>query len=244
MGRGINKLHFSQTFLFIHILNLPVFDEHWNYENVLYLKYNAYVLSFVQFSFSRIKVLFHSGYWYIYILHGRFILLEQSQTCSCANEVALNGKNLQIWDTIHNKFRLVYHILYIFCCYSLPRYWCWIPPVTFARQWRSPVYYHLDTLLVNGVNHNTTAQLFVYFPEFEISKHVHVWRFVVLCCSLVGLDLIPIFMVSSLTMMTWSNGNILRVTGHLCGELTSHRWIPRTKASDAELWCFLWSAPE
>ena len=22
------------------------------------------------------------------------------------------------------------------------------------------------------------------------------------------------------------------------------RWIPRTKASDAELWCFLWYAPE
>ena len=22
------------------------------------------------------------------------------------------------------------------------------------------------------------------------------------------------------------------------------RWIPRTKASDAELWCFLWSASE
>ena len=22
-----------------------------------------------------------------------------------------------------------------------------------------------------------------------------------------------------------------------------HRWIPRTKASDAELWCFIWSAP-
>ena len=43
-------------------------------------------------------------------------------------------------------------------------------------------------------------------------------------------------------MMTSSNGNILRVTGHLCGEFTGHRWIPRTKASDAELWCFLWSA--
>ena len=24
----------------------------------------------------------------------------------------------------------------------------------------------------------------------------------------------------------------------------SHRWIPLTKASDAELWCFLWSSPE
>ena len=37
---------------------------------------------------------------------------------------------------------------------------------------------------------------------------------------------------------------IFRITGHLCGEFTGHRWIPRTKASDAELWCFLWSAPE
>ena len=44
------------------------------------------------------------------------------------------------------------------------------------------------------------------------------------------------------TMMTSSNGNIFRVTGHLCGEFTGVRWIPRTKASDAELWCFLWSA--
>ena len=34
-------------------------------------------------------------------------------------------------------------------------------------------------------------------------------------------------------MMTSSNGNIFRVTGHLCGEFTDPRWIPRTKASDA-----------
>ena len=40
-------------------------------------------------------------------------------------------------------------------------------------------------------------------------------------------------------MMTSSNGNIFRVTGHLCGEFTGPRWIPRTKASDAELWFFL-----
>ena len=44
-------------------------------------------------------------------------------------------------------------------------------------------------------------------------------------------------------MMMSSNGNIFRVTGPLCGEFIGHRWIPRTKASDAELWCFLWSAP-
>ena len=44
-------------------------------------------------------------------------------------------------------------------------------------------------------------------------------------------------------MMTSSNGNIFRVTGFLCGKFTGHRWIPRTKGSDVELWCFLWSAP-
>ena len=52
---------------------------------------------------------------------------------------------------------------------------------------------------------------------------------------------------SSLTlsdhMMTSSNGNIFRVTGPLCGEFTGPRWIPLTKASDAEPWCSLWSAP-
>ena len=47
-----------------------------------------------------------------------------------------------------------------------------------------------------------------------------------------------------LNMMTSSNGNIFRVTGLLCGEFTGPRWIPHTKASDAELWCNLWSASE
>ena len=50
--------------------------------------------------------------------------------------------------------------------------------------------------------------------------------------------------VITFAMMTSANGNIFRVTGPLCGEFTGHRWIPSTKASDAELWCFLWYAPE
>ena len=45
-------------------------------------------------------------------------------------------------------------------------------------------------------------------------------------------------------MMTSSIGKFYRVTGPLCGEFTGHRWIPHTKASDVELWCFLWSTPE
>ena len=41
-------------------------------------------------------------------------------------------------------------------------------------------------------------------------------------------------------LMTSSNGSIFRVTGPLWGEFTGGWWIPLTKASDAQLWCFLW----
>ena len=40
-------------------------------------------------------------------------------------------------------------------------------------------------------------------------------------------------------MMTLSNGNIFPVTGPLWRKFDGHRWIPLTKANDAELWwCF------
>ena len=43
-------------------------------------------------------------------------------------------------------------------------------------------------------------------------------------------------------MMTPLNWNIFRVTGPLWAESIGHRWVPPTKASDAELWWFLWSS--
>ena len=42
--------------------------------------------------------------------------------------------------------------------------------------------------------------------------------------------------------MTSLNENIFRVTGPLWRESTVHRWISFTKANDAKLWYFLWSA--
>ena len=51
------------------------------------------------------------------------------------------------------------------------------------------------------------------------------------------------FLVVSI-MMTSSIGNIFGATGPFCEEFTDLRWIPCTKDSDAELRCFLWSAPE
>ena len=38
--------------------------------------------------------------------------------------------------------------------------------------------------------------------------------------------------------------NHFRVTGPLCGEFTGYWWISLTRASDAELGCFLWYAPQ
>ena len=82
------------------------------------------------------------------------------------------------------------------------------------------------------------------------------WRWVSVMCHSPGLQIyntLPLLQHSHKqarlplfdnVMMTSSNGNIFCVTGHLCWEITSLQWIPHTKASDVERWCFLWSASE
>ena len=80
---------------------------------------------------------------------------------------------------------------------------------------------------------NRYHSLLLYFEYGTISMAQY--KTVVYC-------FLTLFAVSN--MMTSSNGNIFRVTGHLWGEFTGPRRIPRTKASDAELWCFLWSMPK
>ena len=73
------------------------------------------------------------------------------------------------------------------------------------------------------------------------------------CLTIIGIPIIKIrrshyrpilIMEIPILLMTSSNGSIFRVTGPLCGEFTGHRWIPLTKASDAELWVFLSFASE
>ena len=85
--------------------------------------------------------------------------------------------------------------------------------------------------------HQKVISLKVFQLQFETSRHA------ISCNSLVRL-LEALHMLPYHSMMASSNGNIFLVTDHLCGEFTGHRCISRTKASDAELWCFLWSAPE
>ena len=77
----------------------------------------------------------------------------------------------------------------------------------------------------------------VYYSLFDIFVMLYI-HYVIF--KLVSIQLALLFD----TMMTFTNGNIFRDTGHLCGEFIGHRWIPHTKASDAELWCFLWPVSE
>ena len=89
----------------------------------------------------------------------------------------------------------------------------------------------------------------------ELSEHglyiqyqVHIWQvmqrsFGNACQLLTWFKSSNMYLCTTI-LMTSSNGIIFCVTGPLCGEFTGQRWIPRTKVSDAELWCFLWSVPE
>ena len=52
------------------------------------------------------------------------------------------------------------------------------------------------------------------------------------------------FITCWVCILTSPKENIFGVTGPLWGESSGYQWIPLTKASDVELWCFLWSAPE
>ena len=76
-----------------------------------------------------------------------------------------------------------------------------------------------------SINHILSSQ-------WDIFKSIHV--------AFLVWSLIYLFLVF---MMMSSNGNNFRVTGSLCGEFAAPRWIRLTKASDAELWGFLWYVP-
>ena len=115
-----------------------------------------------------------------------------------------------------------------------PYLWNGKPWMTFTFPWLSEVYIWDECSIIISDICKSTIRLWIihicihmtYSSPFSIHQNVEhdpVWE---------------------IHMMTSSNGNIFLVTGHLCGEFTGHRWIPRTKASDAELWYFLWFASE
>ena len=110
----------------------------------------------------------------------------------------------------------------------------------FCKSWNSKyislMYRHLTLVVIMKVNKTHTR------VHLEYNRYGQNWRKQINNHEvLVIKSIIP--RNCPINMMTSSNGNILRVTGNLCGEFTGPRWIPQvphTKASDAELWCLLW----
>ena len=82
-----------------------------------------------------------------------------------------------------------------------------------------------------------------YIPWNMYKVYIGLWTQTLLGC-VIGTDWVSAREATPEIMVTSSNGKKIRVTDALWGESTGHRWIPLTKASDAELWCFLWSVPE
>ena len=118
-------------------------------------------------------------------------------------------------------------------------------------------YWHLVRHLVQGILQvSLTKWLPVVmqkaFPGYDLIMYLQVaWRADWACNSCVEVDLFGQSCDDDsrsasgerYMMVTSLNGNIFCVTGTLWGESIAYRWIPLTKASDAELWCFLWFAP-
>ena len=99
----------------------------------------------------------------------------------------------------------------------------------------------LDTSTIPRI---LSASIHVVSMLYSFHKVTNIWLLRIYIGHHTSIAMYALYDSSSgWNMMTSSNENLFHVTGHLCGESTSHRWIPLTKASDAELWCFVWSAP-
>ena len=115
---------------------------------------------------------------------------------------------------------------------DIPRYWPFVwgihrSPVNSPHkdQWRGALMFSLICVWINGwVNNREAGDLRRYRAHYAPYQWL---PNIVEYSSLLGFC-----------------GKIFRVTDHLCGEFTGPRWIPRTRTSDAELWCFLWSASQ
>ena len=119
----------------------------------------------------------------------------------------------------------------LFPCHQ--KKWCWLWR---ANCYRISLWFNIQRI---ETENSLSSLSFYAWPKRETSG----WGNSYLEVNAQKMRISVIHMLLLIMMMS-SNGNIFRVTGLLWGEFTGHRWIPRTKASDAELWCFLWSLPE
>ena len=138
--------------------------------------------------------------------------------------------------------------------------------ITMLEHSWGPSYWHISTLIQGWISYHVASKV---WHEINLSI-LELWECIthslphfILSLSSLSLSCEVIHLLSQANILTakvnnkenneiWyyqfmmmaSDGNIFCVAGPFCGEFTSHRWIPLTKASHAELWFFVWSAPK
>ena len=117
------------------------------------------------------------------------------------------------WENVGRHIWILYHFTH-----EKP----WVKSVYAMNG--TPPYSNLATWAIWCGNFIVCSTIYSYWKGDR--KTAHYWPFYGIHQSRVNF---------SCDMMTSSNGNIFRVTGHLCREFTGPRCIPRTKSSDAEL---------
>ena len=108
----------------------------------------------------------------------------------------------------------------------------------------------IDICVKNNITRKLGSEITYPFPNIDCIT-VEVWKWIGNFIPHIIIDAFtyPMLFVRRfcfdvfvfIILISSSNGNIFRVTDHLCGDFTGHRWISHTKAIDAEVWCFLWS---
>ena len=170
--------------------------------------------------------------------------LSNGITCLFYNLFELIIHNLQLASLLHNRYASIYHSEKN----SFSIHWgmnkmnnSLLMTISNAFSWMNLGI--LFQILLNFVSrcpiYNKSALVQVMACHVTLNK----WQAI----TWINDDTVHWHHMGSLShrvMMTSSNGNIFPVTGHLCREFTDPRWIPHTKASDAKLGCFLWSASE
>ena len=140
---------------------------------------------------------------------------------------------LHIWQGVHS----IGDSIMIFCVFSL-RCGLRLPRLTYIRSCSKNRHQWTDSeVLMMPSLSSMTAPENLYADSYDKAGISMTLGFQ---CT-IGMCESP---ASQHPMMTLSNGNIFRITGPFWWESTGHRWIPLTKPSQAEIWCFLLCAPE
>ena len=154
--------------------------------------------------------------------------------------MASNAENVSIWWRHHDKipFRRWFQTL------KQIRWNFWFVLIQIVSDWFLSRYFHRICNANENCQQKVPRMLFTLRNEYQSTQGPVVPLFYLHTGTKACRDITKPREAINHTMMTSSNENVFRVIGPLCGELSGHRWIPLTKASGVELWCFLWFAPE